>query len=155
MSLIEIFNSDVVKLIFLPSNLCFLNFLKQSYYSLTIHIQLFLKINLFILFLTALGLGSCTQAFPSCGERGLLFVAVRRLLTAVASLVAEHGFQACGLQQLWHVGSRAQAQQLWLTDLVAPRHVESSRTRARTRVPCIGRQSLNHCATREAPYLAF
>ena len=25
-----------------------------------------------------------------CGERGLLFIAVRRLLTAVASLVAEH-----------------------------------------------------------------
>ena len=45
----------------------------------------------------------------------------------------------------------AQAQQLWLTGLVAPRHVGSSRTRARTRVPCIGRQTLNHCATREAP----
>ena len=28
----------------------------------------------------------------SCSERGLLFVAVRRLLTAVASLVVEHGF---------------------------------------------------------------
>ena len=34
---------------------------------------------------------------------------------------------------------------------VAPRHVGSSRTRARTRVPCIGRQILDHCATREAP----
>ena len=27
----------------------------------------------------------------------------------------------------------------------------SSRTRARTRVPCTGRQTPNHCATREAP----
>ena len=45
----------------------------------------------------------------------------------------------------------AQAQQLWLTGPVAPRHVESSQTRARTCVPCIGRQILNHCATREAP----
>ena len=27
----------------------------------------------------------------------------------------------------------------------------SSQTRARTRVPCIGRYILNHCATREAP----
>ena len=27
----------------------------------------------------------------------------------------------------------------------------SSQTTARTRVPCIGRQTLNHCATREAP----
>ena len=35
--------------------------------------------------------------------------------------------------------------------LVAPRHVGSSRTRARTRVPCVGRRILNHCATREAP----
>ena len=33
----------------------------------------------------------CARAFSSCGERGLLFVAVRRLLIAVASLVAEHG----------------------------------------------------------------
>ena len=39
---------------------------------------------------------------------------------------------------------------MWLTGLVAPRHVGSSQTRARTRVPCIGRQILNHCATREA-----
>ena len=29
--------------------------------------------------------------FSSCGERGLLFVVVRRLLIEVASLVAEHG----------------------------------------------------------------
>ena len=29
--------------------------------------------------------------FSSCGERGLLFVVVRGLLVAVASLVAEHG----------------------------------------------------------------
>ena len=31
------------------------------------------------------------RAFSSCGERGLLFVAVHGLLIAVASLVAEHG----------------------------------------------------------------
>ena len=44
---------------------------------------------------------------------------------------------------------------MWLTGLVAPRHVGSSQTRARTRVPCIGRQILNHCATREASVLLF
>ena len=44
---------------------------------------------------------------------------------------------------------------MWLTGLVAPRHVGSSQTRARTRVPCIGRQILNHCATREAPSVEF
>ena len=44
---------------------------------------------------------------------------------------------------------------MWRTGLVAPWHVGSSWTRARTRVPCIGRQILNHCATREVPYMCF
>ena len=39
---------------------------------------------------------------------------------------------------------------MWHVGLVAPRHVGSSQTRDRTRVPCIGRWILNHCATREA-----
>ena len=52
----------------------------------------FYKFILFIyLFLAALGLRCFACAFSSCGERGLLFVAVRGLLIAVASLVAEHG----------------------------------------------------------------
>ena len=42
-------------------------------------------------FLAVLGLRCCSWAFSSCSERGLLFVAVHRLLIAVASLVAEHG----------------------------------------------------------------
>ena len=53
----------------------------------------FIFINLFIylfLFLAVLGLHCCARAFPSCGERELLLVAVRGLLIAVASLVAEH-----------------------------------------------------------------
>ena len=41
------------------------------------------------LFLAALGLCCCAQAFSSCGEQELLFIAVCRLLIAVASLVAE------------------------------------------------------------------
>ena len=36
-------------------------------------------------------LSSLLHAGFSCGERGLLFVAVCRLLIAVASLVVEHG----------------------------------------------------------------
>ena len=49
--------------------------------------------NLFIIiiiFLAALVVGRCMQAFSSCGEWGLLFVALHGLLIAVASLVAEH-----------------------------------------------------------------
>ena len=41
--------------------------------------------------MAVLGLCCCAQAFSSCGERGLLFVAVRGLLIVVAFLVAEHG----------------------------------------------------------------
>ena len=52
---------------------------------------LIFKINLFIFFLAALGLHCCVRAFSNCGGRGLLFVAVRGLLIAVASLLAEHG----------------------------------------------------------------
>ena len=47
--------------------------------------------SLFYLFLAVLGLCCCAWAFSSCSERGLLFVAVRRLFIVVASLVAEHG----------------------------------------------------------------
>ena len=58
------------------------------------------------------------------------------------------GLSCCGAQ-----APDAQAQQLWLTGPAAPQHVGSSQTRARTHVPCIGRQTLNHCATREALYM--
>ncbi|XP_054940176.1 consortin isoform X3 [Physeter macrocephalus] len=53
-----------------------------------------------------------------------------------------------------HQAPDAQAQRPWLTGPAAPRHVGSSRTGARTRVPCISRRTLNHCATREAPGIA-
>ena len=42
-----------------------------------------------------------------------------------------------------------------LEGLVAPQHVGSSRIRAQTCVPCIGRRILNHCATREVPLSNF
>ena len=52
----------------------------------------FILLFLFIyLFLVVLHLHCCVRAFSSCGEQGLLFVAVRGFLIAVASLVAEHG----------------------------------------------------------------
>ena len=43
--------------------------------------------------LAALSLHCCTQAFSSCGEQGLPFVAVLGLLIEVGSLVAERGLQ--------------------------------------------------------------
>ena len=50
--------------------------------------------------LTALGPHCSAQAFSSCSERGLLFVAGLRLLTAVTSLVMAHGLQAHGLRDM-------------------------------------------------------
>ena len=45
---------------------------------------------LIYLFLAGLGLYCCARAVSSCGEWGLVFVVVHRLLVAVASLVVEH-----------------------------------------------------------------
>ena len=56
------------------------------------------------------------------------------------------GLSCCGAQ-----APDAQAQQLQPTGPAAPRYVGSPQTRAQTRVPHTGRQTPNHCATREAP----
>ena len=87
-----------------------------------------------------------------------LFLAVLGLCCCAGlSLVAASG----GYSSLWCAGFSLR----WLlllrsTDsrhvgLVAPRHVGSSRTRARTPVPCIGRRILNHWTTREALWESF
>ena len=112
------------------------------------------------LFLAVLGL-RCSAGFSlvaaSCGCSP---AAVSGLLTELASLVAGRelegqDFSSCGswAQWWWFLGSRAQAQWWWLPG--ALRHLESSQTRDRTRVSCIGRWVLHSRATREAPILAF
>ena len=53
--------------------------------------QVMSTVILLFCFLAALGLHCCAWAFSSCGERGQLFVVVRGLLIAVASLAVEHG----------------------------------------------------------------
>ena len=119
---------------------------------------IFEKLINYLFILAALGLRCCTRAFSSCSERGYPSLqctgfSLRRLLLLRSTGCRRAGVSSCGTQaqQLWLAGSRAQAQQLWRMDLVSPWHVGSSWTRARTRVPCIGRWILNHCATREAP----
>ena len=79
----------------------------------------------------------CTRLYLVAVSRGILPSCSARLLIAVASLVMEHRLQVHGLQFLW------------CTDLVAPRHVESSQTRGRTHASCTGRQIPNHATTRE------
>ena len=78
---------------------------------LSSRLTFFFKFIYFIyLFLAALGLCCYTQAFSSCGEWGLLFIAVHGLLIAVASrfraralgarasAVVVHGLSSWGLQ---------------------------------------------------------
>ena len=64
-----------------------------------------------------------------------------RLLIAVASLTAEPGLRGTWAYSLRHMS------------LVVMRHVESSWTRDWTRVPCIGRQILNHRTSKEVQSL--
>ena len=110
-----------------------------------------LFIYLFIYFFGCVGSSVRARAFSSCGKRGPLliavqgplFIAVRGPLTIAAPPAAGHRLQT---RRLSNCGSWAQLLRgMW----------GSSQTRARTRVPRISRQTLNHCATREAPGIYF
>ena len=48
--------------------------------------------------MAALSLFCGSQAFPSCGESGLLFIAVGGVFIVVASLGVDHGQQRLGLK---------------------------------------------------------
>ena len=86
--------------------------------------------------MAVLGLRLCARAFSSCGKRGSLFIAVRGPLTIAASVVAERRLQT---RRLSNCGSRAQLLRgMW--DLPRPGLEPVS--------PALGRQILNHCATR-------
>ena len=125
----------------------------------TISVPVFLFFLIFLLFLAVLGLRCCARAFSLvAASRGYSLLWCTgfswRWLLLLWSTGSRHaGFSSCGTwaQQLWLADSRAQAQQLWCTGLVAPWHVGSPRTRAQTRVPCIDRRIPNHFATREVP----
>ena len=95
----------------------------------------FFLINLFIYFWL------CWVFVAACGLSPVVAGATLR-----CSWQASHcgGFFCCRARALQCRLSRCGAR-----GLVASQHVGSSRTRDRTRVPCIGRQILNHRTTRE------
>ena len=85
----------------------------------------------------ALGLCCCEQAFSSCGWELLWLQCAGCSLHWVpsrrgASALGCADFSSCSTQARWlgFLGSKAQAQQSWSTDSVAPRHVCSSWTKA-------------------------
>ena len=92
---------------------------------------------IFLLFLAVLSLCRCTQSFSSCGQWGLLSSCGVRI-SHCGGFSCNYSFSNCSwrrAQKSRHVG------------LVARRHVEPSRTRDQTRVPCIAGQILNHWTT--------
>ena len=138
-------------------------FLKNKFY-LFIYLFIYLFVCLFIL--AALGLHCCMWAFSSCCELGLLFVALRGFLIAVASPVAEHrhqvgasvvmahGLSRCGSWPLEHrlssCGARAQLfRGMW--DLPGPglEHVSPALAGG---FFFFWQADSNHCTTREALY---
>lgn len=82
-------------------------------------------LNWLVCFLAMLGLHCCTQAVSSCGQWELLS-SCARAFTEVAPLVTEHRVS------------------------LAPWHMESSRTRNRTLVSCIGWWILNDWTTKKS-----
>ena len=93
--------------------------------------------------MAVLGLRFRARAFSSCGKRGPLFIAVRGPLTIAASrCVRSTGSRCAGSVVVAHGLSCSVACGIFPD-------------RARTHVPCIGRQILNHCATREALVVTY
>ena len=65
------------------------------------------------------------------------------------------GFSLQWLLLCQSTGSRLVCFSSWSTQPYSTRHVGSSWPRDGTRVPCIGRQILTHCTTREVPLLSI
>ena len=74
------------------SRIMFCAFLQAFHYLFSFGV--FFWLLLLLLFFAALSLRCCMRAFSSCGEQGLLFIAVCVLLIVVASLC--YGAQALG-----------------------------------------------------------
>ena len=122
---------------------CLMNLLKCSCYFRAYYF-IFFSFTFFFFLIFYLFIYGCVGSSFLC--KGFLQLwQVGATLHRSARASHYRGLPCCGAQ-----APDAQAQQLWLTGPVAPWHVGSSQTRARTRVPCISRQILNHCATREA-----
>ncbi len=86
---------------------------------------------------------------------GLLDGMVARFYISFFGVCGTMASHCCGLSRCGAQAPDVHAQRLCLTGLATLRHVGSSRTGARTRVPCIVRWTLNHCTTREAPVFTF
>ena len=124
-------------LVFTISSVISILRLCSSYFKITISFLSF--------FLAVLGLHCFARTFSSYGNWGLLssdgaWASHSNSFSFCRAQALGHtGFGSCCLwaQQLWFVGSRAQAQQLLCKGLAALQHVGSSRTSNRTHAPAL------------------
>ena len=96
------------------------------------------KLNFLYIFLVALGLHCCTRAFSRCDEQGLLSSCSVHALHCGGFYCSEHGLLSIGSLLVVHGLSCPTACGVF------PHQVSNP-------VPCIGRETLNHRATREVP----
>ena len=88
--MIQVSHQKYGRYVFFHSVSCLFTLL-MTYFEAQTYFFFFFKMHWFILSTAALGLFCSAKAFSSCGEWELLFVVALGLLTAGASLVAEHG----------------------------------------------------------------
>ena len=105
-----------------------------------------------------LSLAAVSWGYSSLGGTG---ASSRRLLLLQSTGSKHPASRSCSTQSrspwlrlfgapgpaVWHVGSRSRGSRA----SVALQHVQSSRMRGWVRAPCIGRQILIYCTTREVP----
>ena len=111
-----------------------------------------------LLSLSFVTLHCCMQALFSCGEQRLLFSVVHGLLIRFSCCRPQaQQLQCASLGHLGFSSCDTQTQQLQFAALVALQHVTSSHswTRDQTHVPCISRQILIHCTTKEVHKSSF
>ena len=135
--------------------------LKEDSSTITMGILVFL-INLFYLFIFGcVGSLLLHSGFLQLRRAGatLHYGARDSHCSGVSCSLVEHRLQARGLQQLWHTGSVVVARGLQSAGSVVVAYRLSCSAacgifpgQGLNRVPCVGRQILNHCATtREVP----
>ena len=125
-------------------------FLNNTFFFFLIYYLFYLSI---LGCLAVLGLRCCVRAFSSCGEREILSLWCTGFSLWWLLLLWSTGCRCAGF--ISSCGSWALERRLSSCGARAPWHVGSSRTRAQTRVPCIGRRILTHWATREALFELF
>ena len=112
-------------------------------------------LNFVYVFLAALGLHCRVGVLQSRQVGPALQLCCAGFALQWLLLLQSMGSGCVGFRKLQFMDSRAWAEQLWCTSLVAPWHVGSSWTKGQICVPCTGRQILTTWTTSRVPTTAI